>query len=197
MRIKSLIATLAILAVIAIPQFARAESNSDSGAGILSAAADLDFRIIVPRFLFFRVGTAGAGNVDEIQFDLTGSVGILGDGTDISATAGGDAGVGQVNVVVLSNAGQITITETNNGGGSGLSDGGTNNISYAELLTSSNAGTLAAPTLSDAGGNTSTPTLTAGNVTVRSAVWTYSYDNTAVYEAATYTGTATYTATSP
>lgn len=178
-----------------------AESDTTIGSGSISAAANLDFRIIIPSFLYFRVGTAGA-TIDQVTFDLSSGSPVVGDGTDVAGT-GGDLGAGAVTARVRSNAGQITITESNNSGGSGLSDGGTNTISYAEILSSSSDATdLDAPTLSDAGGGTSTPTLNGGNITNRLATWTYTYDNAGVYEAGTYGtsangGRVTYTAANP
>ena len=181
-----------------------ADSDSDSGATPLSASANLDFRVVIPAILRFRVGTDGNGNIDEIQFDP--AVATLGDGTDTSATSGGDISPGVVTVSLLSNAGQITITESNNSGGTGLNNGIVGeNIPYSEILTtSSNPTDFAAPTLSNAGGGTSTPTPTSGNnkVTSRSETWTFTYDNTAVYPAGDYGtssngGRVTYTAASP
>ncbi len=125
----------------------------------------------------------------------------VGDGGDIAGT-GGDATGGAVNVSVRGNAGQVTITEANNSGGTGLDNGAAAFIPYTEILTGSNAGTLPAPVLSNAGGNTALPTLNGGNVTNRTAIWTYTYDNTAVYDAGTYGtstggGRVTYTASIP
>ena len=61
---------------------------------------------------------------------------------------------------------------------------------------------LNAPTLSTAGGTAVNPVLNAGNVTIRSAVWTYAYANTTVPSAGTYGtsgrgGRVTYTASIP
>jgi hypothetical protein len=185
---------------------ALADSDSDSGATPLSASANLDFRVVIPAILRFRVGTDGNGSINEIQFDP--AVATLGDGTDTSATSGGDIGPGVVTVSLLSNAGQITITENNNSGGSGLSNAngaGADFIPYSEILTvSSDPTNFAAPTLSNAGGGTSTPTPSSGNnkVTSRSETWTYTYDNSTVYPAGDYGtsargGRVTYTAASP
>ena len=118
------------------------------------------------------------------------------------ATAGGDAGIGQVTVQVRSNAGQIGIVATNVGA-AGINDGGINTISYAEITTSSSAGVIPAPVLSNAASAAANVTLNSGNVTNQNAVWTYAYANTTVPEAGTYGGTntrngrVTYTASSP
>ena len=163
-----------------------------------SESEDTRTRVIIPKFLTFQVGTDGAGSIDLIQFDLTGLT--LGDGSPAVVT-GGDAGPGQVNVVVKSNGGQVTITESNDSGNLGLANVALDRIPYSQILTSSSSGALDAPTLSNSGGGLSTPTLTGGNVTNQAAVWTYTYANTIVPEPGTYGATGggggrvTYTAT--
>ncbi|RLA00854.1 MAG: hypothetical protein DRQ45_06780 [Gammaproteobacteria bacterium] len=169
-----------------------AESASDSGAGTLSAAARLNLRVTIPRFLLFRVGTAG-GTIDQIAF--APAAGIVGDSSSVSGT-GGDAGGGSgANVAVRSNGGQITITETNDGGVGGLGSGG--GISLSEISVSSDNASLDTPILSDTGGGTSSPTLNGGNVTNRTAVWTYAYDNTTTPADGNYDAQIIYTAASP
>jgi hypothetical protein len=181
---------------------AHGESTSVTGAGALSSApcCRLDFAIVIPRVLRFRVGTAG-GTIDQVTFTVPAANAF--DGTVISGT-GGDAGGGAVNVSVVANTGQVTVTETNNSGGSGLQRAGGGTISYATIATASGLAALPAPTLSDAGGGTALPTLNAGNVTNRTTTWTYTYSNPAtVVEAGTYGaggaggGRVTYTATTP
>jgi len=174
---------------------ASAETAFDSGTGALSAAARLNFEIVIPRFVYFRVGQAGIG-IDTVQFDPTAEQ--VAEGTaGIVATSGS----GDVSVSLVSNAGGVTITPTNNGSGNGLSDGGAiaNYISYGQIDTSSNAGTLSAPALTNAGGTavSITPNINA-NVTNISATWTYTYNNpTNPPAAGNYTGQVTYTAATP
>jgi hypothetical protein len=201
---KILKAALAVSlgATLAAALPANAESTTVTGAGALSAPAHLDFSIVIPRFLTFRVGTVGA-TIDQITF--TPAAASVGNSTPVAGT-GGDAGGGSAaNVSVVGNGGQITITESNNGTGTGLQHatlaGAT--IAYSEITTnSSDAVNLQRPVLSNAGGNTSTPVLNAGNVTNRSAVWTYAYANTTIPSAGTYGtsakgGRVTYTASMP
>ena len=59
-----------------------AESNFQSGAGPLNANARLDFRVVVPKFIRFQVGSAGA-TVDLVEFTVPAAN--VGDGTDIAA----------------------------------------------------------------------------------------------------------------
>lgn len=193
---------VAVLAAVALPQFASAETVTATGAGALSAPARVDIAVVIPRFLQFQVGTAGA-TIDAVTFTVAAAN--VGNSTAVAGT-GGNLGGGAVTVNVRANSGQVTITPTNNSAGLGLGNGTAGQtISYAEIVTASNqAATLPAPTLSNAGGTAVTPTLTAGNVTNRTATWTYSYANTTVPNAGTYgtggTGTGgrvTYTASTP
>ena len=198
MKFKTLMTTTLLATAMAIPQMAMSEVATDSGVGPLSAAVRLDFRVVIPRFLTFRVGALGAG-IDLIDFTVPAAN--VGDDTDIAGT-GGTPGPGLVDVRVFSNAGQVTITPTNNSGGAGLDNGAGDNLPYTEILTASDNGNLPAPTLTDAGGTPSLPVLNVGNVTFRTAQWTYTYDNTAVYAAGTYGtstggGRVTYTASTP
>ena len=180
-----------------LPTGAQAESNSDNSAPY-SAAARLNLRVVIPQFLQFQVGSAGTGTIDTITF--TPAVGNVGDSSSVSGTGGNAAGGSGASVLVRGNGGQITITETNNGGGSGFSDGGSNNISLSEISVDDSANaSLPTPTLSDAGGNTSQPALNGGasQVTNQTNTWVYSYDNTTTPEAGTYDVQITYTASMP
>ncbi len=199
MKLKTLMTTTVIATAMAIPQVVMSDTASDTGAGALTAGVDLDFQVIIPQFLDFRVGTDAPGSIDLIT--LTVPAANVGDTVPLPFT-GGDAGGGAVNVSVKSNAGQVTITETNNSIGAGMDNGAGANIPYSEIDTVSSLGALDPPTLSNAGGGFSTPTLNGGDVTNRTAVWTYSYLNTQVYDAGTYGGSTkggrvTYTATTP
>ncbi len=185
MKFKTLMTTTVIATAMAIPQVVMSDTAQDQGASALSAAVDLDFRVVIPRFLSFQVGATGA-TIDLIDFSPTAAQ--VGDGNPVAGT-GGDLLGGKVTVIVKSNAGQVTIRETNDSGGAGLSNG-TTNISYSEILTATNDGNLPFPILSDAGGNTSSPVLQgASNVTNRSAEWTYTYANTTIPEPGTYGAT--------
>jgi hypothetical protein len=184
---------------------ASAESTVVTGAAAQSggagAAARLDFQITIPSFISFRVGSAG-GAIDMITFNPTAAD--VAAGTAGTAGGGGDLGGGIVTVSLISNSGAVTITETNNSGGTGLGNGVGAFISYAQINTAdSGAGGIAPPALSNAGGNTSAIATTVGNITVRNSQWTYTYDNPATPpDAGTYGGSAnggrvTYTAAIP
>ena len=195
MKTKARITLLGLVMVISLcyVNFANAESNFATGAGPQSAAVRLDFQIVIPKFIYFRVGTAGAGAgfIDTINFSPT-AIEVATPGA-ITAGTGGDVGGGAVNVDLISNGGNITITETNDGGGPGLISA-SGNISYAQINTGD--GAISAPVLSDAGGNTSS--IISAGVTTLSDVWTYTYTNPATPPLPdTYTGQVTYTAAIP
>lgn len=193
---KHTLMAAALTVSLALPQLVHAESVTATGASP-TADARVDFRIIIPGVLRFRVGSPAAG-IDLIDFAPTAAN--LGTGTDVAATAGsGDQGNGDVTVQVLSNSGQITITHDSNG--AVLADGTGNTIPYTEILTaSSDVANLDAPVLGTA--NSTTPTLN-GELTNETATWTYTYDNTLAYNSGIYGGVntnggrVTYTASAP
>ncbi|MGD2076448.1 MAG: hypothetical protein PVG38_16230 [Gammaproteobacteria bacterium] len=187
--IEKLLVSGVVAALGIVPLTALAESSSATGGGNMSASARLNLRVTIPAFLYFQVGTVGA-TVDQILFAPTQNE--VGSGTPISGSGGDAAGGSGANVVVRSNSGQITITESNDAGIGGLGSGGA--ISLSEISVTSDNGALGAPTLSDTGGNTSSPTPNNGSVTDRTAVWTYTYDNNTTPASGTYDAQITYTA---
>ena len=167
----------------------RAESNFAIGSPA-TASVNLDFQIVIPSFIYFRVGTVGS--VDTINFAPTPID--VATGTTIAGT-GGDAGPGAVNVVLISNGGNITITESNDGSGTGLNSL-SGSISYDQITTADTLGNISPPTLSDGGGGTSSTSFSG--VTNESDTWTYTYTNPATPPLPdTYTGQVTYTASIP
>ena len=208
MKTTSKIFILGLVMVMALcyANSASAESNFATGGAAASggggAAVNLDFQIVIPAFIYFRVGSDLAV-IDQIQFAPTADE--VANATPGTAGTGGDLGGGTVTVSLVSNAGLgagVNIIETNNGA-TGLGDGSGNFISYAQINTASNNGALPAPVLSDAGSNSVNIAATAGAITNRQAQWTYTYDNPAtIPEAGTYGGSAnggrvTYTAAVP
>jgi hypothetical protein len=196
MNTKQLLVPI-LAGICCLPFGVQAESSSDNSAPY-SAAARLNLRVVIPQFLLFQVGNAGTGTIDTITFSPTADE--IGNSSAISGAGGNAASGSGASVLVRGNGGQITITETNNGGGSGFSDGGTENISLSEITVDDTANaSLPTPTLSDTGGNTSTPALNGGasQVTNQTSTWVYSYDNTTTPEAGTYDVQITYTASMP
>lgn len=173
---------------------AHADSKFTTGAGAISAAPQLDFRVIIPKFIRFSVGTAVDGTVDLVEFTVPAAN--VGDASDIARTNGG-----AVAVSLLSNGGNVTLTGTTTGA---LTDG-VENISFAEILSSSDNAQLDAPTLVD--GAASAPLTISPNIGTkvvnRTANWSFAYSNTDVVGAGSYggvntnNGRVTYTASLP
>jgi hypothetical protein len=187
---KLVLKSLAAL-LLATPLLASAGSQLTVGTG--SAAAKLNFQIVIPRVLFLGVGTGAAlplatdTTVDQVSFNYTTNPLDVGTGAVAGAVTGN-----VVPVRVFGNNGQIQITATN---AANLTSG-TDTIPFADItVASSDSTNLNAPAM---GGGVVSPVLSGGSkVTVRNANWTYSYANTAQAAAGTYTGQVTYTATMP
>ena len=205
MKTKARIILFGLVMVIALcyANFASAESNfatgGAAGSGGAGASVNLDFQIVIPQFILFRVGS-NAAVIDQITFSPTATE-VATPGA-ITGGTGGDLTGGRVTLSLVSNAGNIRITETNNSGGLGLGNG-SSFISYAQISTATTDSDLPAPTLSDAGGNISNPVAT-GNITNITTDWLYTYTNPATPpEAGTYGagggtgGRVTYTAAIP
>ena len=185
---KSLILKSAMALALAAPLLASAESDLTIGTG--SAAAKLNFQVVIPRVLYLAVGTGNAtladnGTVDLLTFDYSSAPADIGSGVDSAAQG--------VNVRVLGNNGQIAIAASGSGTGLVSSLDAADIIPWTEVLASSTVPALAAPAV----GGSANPTLTAGKVTNSSAVWNFRYSNTAIAAPGTYTGQVTYTATMP
>ena len=172
---------VAALGLIAMTP-AVAESDFESGGGALTASADLQFRVIVPRFIDFRVGSTGT-TVDDVDFTVAASD--VGNGTAV-ARDGGAA----IAVALKSNVGNVALAAT---GPANLTNGG-NTIAWTQITgTSSDAAGLPVPVVGAAA-----TSLTATNGVIdRTADWSFSYENDNLVGAGTYTGTVTYTASAP
>jgi hypothetical protein len=186
---KAMLLKTAIAVALAAPLLASAESQLTAGAGV--ASARLDFRVVIPRVLFLAVGTGNAaltGNttVDQLEFNYTALPATVGNGVD-SAPQG-------INVRVLGNNGQITLSAA--GSNTGLVNTLTpaDVIPWSEILASSTEPTnFNVPAV----GGTAAPALTSGKVTARTATWNYSYSNSATPAPGDYDGRVTYTAAMP
>ena len=194
-------AFLVLAAGMLATPMARAEQVNDATAPF-TVNTRLNFRVVYPAFLRFRVGAAGA-TINLLDFTVPAAQ--VGSGTAVAAT-GGDAGPSAVNIEVAGTNGQVTITPTNSSGGLGIGTGTASDgrINYNQIGTTTSAGQLPAPVLTNAGGAPVTPTLNSALVTQRTAVWTYSYLNQTVPSAGIYGGVGpanggrvTYTATMP
>lgn len=179
----------------------QAEQTSDQATArdpevLLQTSARLNFEVNIPEFLYFVIGSPGA-TIDLMNFSPTAAQ--VGSGELIA----GDPSPSTI-VWIRSNGGQVTLTETNNSGGQGLSNATGSTISYSEILCTSSGHTSDfCLTLSDTGGNSiQLPMYPVHEATEQSAVWTFEYANTAVREKGIYGtsangGRVTWTATTP
>ncbi|CAN7678969.1 hypothetical protein LJR084_005486 [Variovorax sp. LjRoot84] len=212
---KKLILVTALAAIA--PLAAQAESNFVTGSGAQSAAAKLDFKVVVPKVLFLQVGTgtnlANNATVDNVTFDVP--AGAIGNGTAVAGT-GGDLAGGGVTVRVLGNSGTVSLTNATTGQ---LSSGvaGNPTVPWADIVVTAGAlattttgytnAAIAHPPFNDAAGGGASATATtlaaSAGLVRREGSWTFAYANTATLPAGTYgdtvgnNGRVTYTATAP
>ena len=184
---KQLVTILFLWACAATLPVALAETGT-----AMSASARLKLRVVIPQFLQFQIGSAGA-TVETIAFEPAS--GTVGDGVAVAGTGGNASGGSGASVGLRSNAGQITIVAGNDGGGGGLGSSGI--ISLSEITARSDSSDLQTPQLTDAGGTTAKATLTGGDITDRRATWSYVYNNSHAVEPGTYSAEIVYTAVSP
>jgi hypothetical protein len=183
--IKSLLA----VAVLGAAFSAQAESNIASGAGALTAAAKLNFRVTIPRVLYLRVGTgtdyvANPG-VDTITFAPAATnvgTGVVVAGTSAPATP--------VTVRVLSTGGAITLAATS--ATTGMVNGATT-IPWTQIAGASNNAGLPVPAV----GAAASSIAAVNGVVFQNATWSFNYLNANTYAAGNYDGVVTYTATLP
>ena len=188
------LAAALVLAAGATALPAAAESDFQTGTGALNANARLDFRVVIPKFIRFQVGSSGA-TVDLVEFTVPAAN--VGDGSDIARTNGGT-----VPVLLQSNNGNVTLTGTTLGQ---LNNGAGENISFAEILSTSSDPNFNVPTLVD-GGTSAAVTVTpngGARVVNRTANWSFAYSNTNFVGSGSYggvnvnNGRVTYTAALP
>ena len=200
--LKSLLGT----AALTLPLMASAASTFTSGGGTLNATATVNFTVVIPQFLYLRVGTGSSystgalttvAGTDLITFSP--AVGAVGNGTAV-AGVGGDIPGGTETAAIIGNGGNVTLVAASTGP---LSDGLGDSISFTQIITTATGNAeptlLAAPPLSD---TSSSETVPATNKIVKAdAKWTFSYLNTVTPAAGTYGGSGanngivTYTAT--
>jgi hypothetical protein len=196
MKLHQVLITVCALGLLSSAQ-AESDLNTGGGAG-LNATAKLDFKVVIPRMIFLRVGTGvnfadalNGANIDRIDFNLTAAD--VGSTTAVTGAAG--QGPYPVAIKVLGNGGNISLTASGTTGG--LSNG-VQTVPWSQITpTSSNAAGLPNPAIGNgvAGAVTNLPA--TANVVNQSANWTFSYNNTNAMAAGAYNGQVTYTAALP
>lgn len=177
--------SLASLGLIAAaPAFA--ESQFVTTGTPTTASARLNIQVNVPRFLEFRVGSAG-NTVDTVVFNVPAA--------DVGNAAVPVAGDVTVDVALRGNGGAISLVADTS---ADLLNSGADTIPFSAISTSMTAGSINAPVLADGASAPVVVPVSAGTrVTNRTATWAYQFNNAAVYGAGTYAGQVVYTATMP
>ena len=187
-----------------------AASTFRTGAGALTARARVDFRVVIPKILYLRVGTGSAypttlannGTIDLVAFNPSAAT--IGNGTAVSGSGGNLTG-GVETAAIISNSGNVTLNATATGA---LGDGVGHTIPYTQLATAASALTvgytlLPAPTLANGTSANIVLTAPATKVIRADARWAFSYLNSTIPASGTYGGVNTnngrvlYTATMP
>lgn len=212
MRTSFVVRSLVAAAGVAIPLLAQAGSSVQSGAGALTATAQVQFSITIPQVLYLRVGTGSSyttgvltnnAAIDTINFAPT--VGQAAAGGVVAGT-GGDLTGGVETAAVIGNGGTVTLGASTPGA---MNDGAGDTINWTSITTASNTLTtgtaLPAPILKN--GASANLTLNPATKTFyEDATWTYTYTIAAGnppaagnYGGATASqnGLVTYTATMP
>ena len=170
---------LAVAGISAMPTAANAESKFVTAAsGTLTASANLDFTITIPKFVYVRIGTgtnmANNTTIDSLVYTVPAAN--VGDGTAISGT-GGDLTAGKVTARENGNNGTIAFSTT------------TMNVAVATNTTTT---ALSHPAFADGSSTSTNLTPTSGTkVTNLDAQWTFTYKNQNVVAAGTYGGVNT------
>jgi len=171
---------LAVALAVPVASMAGSDITTTLGAGSVSANVNLDFRIIIPKFVFLQVGTgtllADNAAIDTVEW--TPSVAQLGTGSIAASTPA-------VTARIIGNNGAITINSSTPGA---LSNGAGDTIAYTEI--SATSSDFAHPPFAASGAGP-TPTVTVpnvipGRVTDLTATWTFSWANATVVPAGTY-----------
>ena len=223
MKITAKLTAIAV-ACTCLTGVALAESQfvTTPAVGTQTANANLDFRITIPRFVYFRVGTGaafGAANnttINLIDFNIpAASVGTgVFAANGIGAANQGDLGAGTVTARLIANSWGATATVTATAAGA-LSNGAGDTIDYTKINVATFAlagvtNSLTHPATLANGATTIAATATTGTKVIeRGAQWVYSYANDAVVAAGVYgqtsaalaantnNGRVVYTATMP
>jgi len=178
-KIFQKVGTVALVAVMAAPFAANAESSFATGSGVQNTSANVDFLITIPRFVSLRVGVAGTG-VDLITFAPSGAQ--MAAGSPVTGT-GGDATAGAVNATVRGNAGTVTLGASTLGG----LTSGANSINWNQITTATSVSALTPPALAN-GTSIATSVTATNNVVNQTAVWTYTYTNSVIVPPGNYGG---------
>jgi hypothetical protein len=195
---------------LVLPLMVFAESNVQTGAGVLAAKAHVDISIVIPQILYLRVGTGSnyttgvlTANAVKNLISFAPTAAQVGNGVALAGT-GGNLGGSAETAAVVSNGGNVTLNATSGGA---MLDAAGASIPYTQIKTAATNGfyptLLPAPVLQNGASANILITAPASKVINADARWTYTYANTRVVPAGTYggvnvrNGRVVYTATMP
>lgn len=178
----------------------------------VSASADLDFILNIGKFLYFRVGTGAfptpSATIDTVSFTVApvipgGGVTPSGSGNNVAVDWNGAAPGASVAgsntalpVEVRCNGGPVSIRAMV----SAPLASGASTIPMSQIAVASSDANLPAPPLPAAGTGPAVDVASTGFgnlVTVRNAVWTFSYAPVTLPAAGNYSGQISFTASTP
>jgi hypothetical protein len=171
-----------------------ADQASCNTAGCTTPALPVNFTLVIPSVLRLQVGAVGANAAVNWNTAVTATN--VGNGTALNAdtvTSGG-AAAGLVAYSLVSNISNNNATITATASGAGLVSGG-NTIPYTDIGATA-VGIVGVAVALPVPGTPTVVAPTAGLIQ-RTGTWQYTYANTAVYPAGSYTGTINYTVSQP
>ena len=119
MKLTRIFAGALASALVIMPSLTVADSQLSIGGAGTTAQANLDFRITIPSFVYFQIGSAGS--VDRVDYDLNVGPVQPGSGGPIAATGGvADGADGSLSVILATNAASVSIAAS----GGNLTSGG-------------------------------------------------------------------------
>ena len=131
--------------------------------GATSAAANLDFRISIPTYIYFQIGSAAT--IDTVDFDMTAPAITPGSGA-LNATSG------TVNVILRTNATTLNLSAV----GADLDNGAGGTIPLTDITgTAAGTGDIPHPTFN--GASVAVNPVTSDIVTDNTETWTFTYAN--------------------
>jgi hypothetical protein len=214
-RFTKCVVALASLAALAPAAMANSTIVAPAPAAA-TASANLDFRVVIPRVLYIRIGNGVAGTGGTVNLmDMSPAAANVGDGTAVAAT-GGDQGPAGVTVRIYGNGNApITLNSATTGqlstGVVGAPTLGWNNITVTPAALAATTagftnGAITHPAFNNAaagGAGTATVLNPVGGSVRQEGRWDIAYTNTALPAAGTYGGTVanngrvTYTVSMP
>jgi len=174
---------LALITCVALT-FGPSAALADQSSGVGSQSVQLQFAVNIPAVLFLRVGSAGAGNIDTVTFNVT-------DIPENQATVAGDITPALWVAAMTPATSTVTLTADSS---TPLSDGGTGTMPFSTISYAASAPFGVATTAFN--GTTNQQIWQGTGPGMRQGTMNFVYTNSYNY-GGNYTGTVTYTVASP